>query len=93
MVDQFTARRDPAVLVSQIQAGGVGLNIQVFADVQDVHVGDAEAGFESDVKTPPGGWPGGVWWSRCRGGGQSVVVSSVMAVRAEDSSAMVLPLV
>jgi SNF2 family DNA or RNA helicase len=28
MVDQFTARRDPAVLVSQIQAGGVGLNIQ-----------------------------------------------------------------
>jgi SNF2 family DNA or RNA helicase len=28
MVDQFTARRDPAVLVSQIEAGGVGLNIQ-----------------------------------------------------------------
>ena len=28
MVDQFTARRGPAVLVSQIQAGGVGLNIQ-----------------------------------------------------------------
>lgn len=28
MVDQFTARPDPAVLVSQIQAGGVGLNIQ-----------------------------------------------------------------
>ena len=33
------------------------------------------------------GWPG------CRGGGQSVVVSSAMAVRAEDSSAMVLPAV
>jgi hypothetical protein len=32
-------------------------------------------------------------WSWCRGGGQSVVVSSVMAVRAEDSSAMFLPLV
>jgi SNF2 family DNA or RNA helicase len=28
MVDQFTARHAPAVLVSQIQAGGVGLNIQ-----------------------------------------------------------------
>jgi SNF2 family DNA or RNA helicase len=28
MVDQFTARPGPAVLVSQIQAGGVGLNIQ-----------------------------------------------------------------
>lgn len=28
MVDEFTARTDPAVLVSQIQAGGVGLNIQ-----------------------------------------------------------------
>ncbi len=28
MVDDFGARRGPAVLVSQIQAGGVGLNIQ-----------------------------------------------------------------
>ena len=28
MVDEFSARRVPAVLVSQIQAGGVGLNIQ-----------------------------------------------------------------
>jgi SNF2 family DNA or RNA helicase len=28
LVDQFTARQGPAVLVSQIQAGGVGLNIQ-----------------------------------------------------------------
>ena len=28
MVDEFTAARGPAVLVSQIQAGGVGLNIQ-----------------------------------------------------------------
>jgi SNF2 family DNA or RNA helicase len=28
MVDQFTAHQGPAVLVSQIQAGGVGLNIQ-----------------------------------------------------------------
>jgi superfamily II DNA or RNA helicase len=28
MVDQFTARPGPATLVSQIQAGGVGLNIQ-----------------------------------------------------------------
>ncbi|HUZ52130.1 MAG TPA: helicase-related protein, partial [Streptosporangiaceae bacterium] len=28
MVDQFSARKGPAVLVSQIQAGGVGLNIQ-----------------------------------------------------------------
>jgi superfamily II DNA or RNA helicase len=28
MVDEFSARRRPAVLVSQIQAGGVGLNIQ-----------------------------------------------------------------
>jgi superfamily II DNA or RNA helicase len=28
MIDQFTARQGPAVLVSQIQAGGVGLNIQ-----------------------------------------------------------------
>lgn len=28
MVDQFTARTSPSVLVSQIQAGGVGLNIQ-----------------------------------------------------------------
>lgn len=28
LVDAFTERRQPAVLVSQIQAGGVGLNIQ-----------------------------------------------------------------
>jgi Helicase conserved C-terminal domain len=28
MVDEFTARKGPAVLVSQIEAGGVGLNIQ-----------------------------------------------------------------
>jgi len=28
LVDSFTARREPAVLVSQINAGGVGLNIQ-----------------------------------------------------------------
>ena len=28
MVEEFSARRGPAVLVSQIQAGGVGLNIQ-----------------------------------------------------------------
>jgi SNF2 family DNA or RNA helicase len=28
MIDQFTRRNGPAVLVSQIQAGGVGLNIQ-----------------------------------------------------------------
>jgi SNF2 family DNA or RNA helicase len=28
MVDEFSAARGPAVLVSQIQAGGVGLNIQ-----------------------------------------------------------------
>lgn len=28
MVDEFSARRGPAVLVSQIQAGAVGLNIQ-----------------------------------------------------------------
>jgi SNF2 family DNA or RNA helicase len=28
MVDEFTARTGPSVLVSQIQAGGVGLNIQ-----------------------------------------------------------------
>jgi SNF2 family DNA or RNA helicase len=28
IIDEFTAHSDPAVLVSQIQAGGVGLNIQ-----------------------------------------------------------------
>ena len=28
LVDQFTARRQPSVLVSQIEAGGVGLNMQ-----------------------------------------------------------------
>jgi SNF2 family DNA or RNA helicase len=28
LVDQFTSRKGPAVLISQIQAGGVGLNIQ-----------------------------------------------------------------
>ena len=28
LVDQFSTRREPAVLVSQIQAGGIGLNIQ-----------------------------------------------------------------
>jgi SNF2 family DNA or RNA helicase len=28
LVDEFTSRRGPAVLVSQIQAGGVGLNMQ-----------------------------------------------------------------
>jgi len=35
----------------------------------------------------------GFRWPGCRGGGQSVVVSSAMAVRAADSSAMVLPAV
>ncbi len=41
---------------------------------------------------PPGGVPGGAGWTRCRGGGQSGgAVSSAMAVRAEDSSTMVLP--
>jgi hypothetical protein len=35
----------------------------------------------------------GFRWPGCRGGGQSVAVSSAMAVRAEDSSAMVLPAV
>ena len=29
LVDQFSTRREPAVLVSQIEAGGIGLNIQV----------------------------------------------------------------
>jgi hypothetical protein len=35
----------------------------------------------------------GFWWSGCRRGGQSVVAvaCSVMAVRAEDSSTMLLP--
>ena len=28
LVDQFSTRREPAVLVSQIEAGGIGLNIQ-----------------------------------------------------------------
>jgi SNF2 family DNA or RNA helicase len=28
MIDEFSSRKEPAVLVSQIQAGGVGLNIQ-----------------------------------------------------------------
>ena len=35
----------------------------------------------------------GFRWPGCRGGGQSVAVSSAMAVRAADSSAMVLPAV
>ena len=28
MIDRFTARKGPAVLINQIEAGGVGLNIQ-----------------------------------------------------------------
>ncbi|MGH3173011.1 MAG: hypothetical protein ACRDPF_03990, partial [Streptosporangiaceae bacterium] len=43
---------------------------RVFPDVQDVHLGDGEDGYAGGVKTPPGGLPGGVSWSRCRGGGQ-----------------------
>ena len=35
----------------------------------------------------------GFWWPGWRGGGQSVAVSSAIAVRAADSSAMVLPAV
>ena len=41
----------------------------------------------------PAGSRAGLWWTRWRRGGQSVaaVASSLMAVRAEDSSTMVLP--
>ncbi len=49
------------------------------------------------VRTPGRGKPrlavcrAGLWWTRWRRGGQSVAVaSSRMAVRAEDSSTMVL---
>ena len=35
----------------------------------------------------------GFWWPGWRGGGQSVAVSSAIAVRAADSPAMVLPAV
>jgi hypothetical protein len=47
----------------------------------------------SGVREAPPGWvPGGAGWTRCRRGGQSVVaVSSAMAVRADDSSTIVLP--
>src|SRR5260370_42095400 len=42
-------------------------------------------------KTPPGG-PGGAWWcSGCRGGAQGVAVTSVIAARAADWSAMACP--
>ena len=39
------------------------------------------------------GCPAGFWWTGWRRGGQSVAAaaSSLMAVRAEDSSTMVLP--
>ena len=39
------------------------------------------------------GCPAGLWWTGWRRGGQSVAAaaSSLMAVRAEDSSTMVLP--
>ena len=41
-------------------------------------------------KTPPGGGRAGSWWTGWRRGGQSVAASSVIAVRAEDWSTMVL---
>ena len=44
---------------------------------------------------PSGGCRAGLGWTGCRGGGQSVAaaVSSAMAVRADCSSAMALPVV
>ncbi len=43
-------------------------------------------------KPRPAACQAGLWWTRWRRGGQSVaaVASSLMAVRAEDSSTMVL---
>ena len=45
------------------------------------------------VEPRQAGCRAGFRWLGCRGGGQSVAVSSAMAVRAADSSAMVLPAV
>src|SRR6266566_4696477 len=65
----------------------------VFSDAQDVHVGVVQGGHRAAGKTPPGGGGAGFWWTGWRRGGQSVAASSVIAVRAEDSSTMVLPVV
>jgi hypothetical protein len=60
-------------------------------------VTQTRASGENRVSTKLGvfqaGCRAGFRWAGCRGGGQSVAVSSEMAVRAADSSAMVLPAV
>jgi len=65
----------------------------VFSDAQDVHVGVVQGGHRRAGKTPPGGGGRGSGWTGWRRGGQSVAASSVIAVRAEDSSTMVLAVV
>lgn len=69
--------------------GRIGLGLLAAVDLEDDGVvgGGDGSGWES-----PAGWvPAGLWWSWCRGGAQSVVVSSAMAVRVLDSSTMALP--
>ena len=65
----------------------------LFSDAQDVHVGVVQGGHRRAGKTPPGGGGRGSGWTGWRRGGQSVAASSVIAVRAEDSSTMVLAVV
>ena len=86
-------------------AGGSGAGLGLV--VEDVHWADGECSpplrmsmmATLRMRTPGRGEPrqavrrAGFWWTGWRCGGQSVaaVASSVMAVRAEDSSTMVLP--
>src|ERR1700677_518082 len=67
----------------------------VFSVVHGVHEGAGQRVRQRAELAPSGGCRTGLAWSGWRGGGQSVAAaaSSAMAVRAEDSSAMVLPAV
>jgi hypothetical protein len=62
----------------------------VSAAVQRVRDGVIRGGHGWGVESPARRLPGGAWWPNCRGGAQSVAVASLIAMRAEDSSTMVL---
>src|SRR2546427_9516159 len=69
--------------------------LPVFSVIHGVHEGAGQRVCRRAELAPSGGCRTGLVWSGWRGGGQSVAAaaSSAMAVRADDSSAMVFPAV
>ena len=79
---------DLALTPSAAAAGEIGWD-QVLPAIRRAHVGVVAGEHAGRVRSPAGRLLGGAWWSGCRRGVHSVV-TSVMAVRAEDSSTMFL---